>query len=113
VEALHPWIKRLLDWHLVQTTGRTQAMRYFIDPSLLRSLDFVGGTTLKRIESYRLLALIVEDIDRYPESKIGDTHQRIGLEIPRSRLRRAIGQLVKDGKLHQEGVRSSTRYRLL
>lgn len=112
VEALQPWIKRLLDWHLVQSAGRTQATRYYIDPGLLRSLDFIGGTTLKRIEPHRLLALIVEDVGRYPESKIGDIHQRIGLEIPRSRVRRAVGQLVKEGKLHQEGVRSGTRYNL-
>lgn len=112
VEALQPWIKRLLDWALVQSAGRTQATRYYIDPGLLRSLDFVGGTTLKRIEPHRLLALIVEDVGRYPETKIGDIHQRIGLEIPRSRVRRAVEQLVKEGKLHQEGVRSGTRYRL-
>jgi ATP-dependent DNA helicase RecG len=112
VEALQPWLKRVLDWHLVQSAGRTQATRYFIDPGLLRSLDFVGGTTLKRIEPHRLLALIVEDVGRYAESKIGDIHQRIGLEIPRSRVRRALEQLVKEGKLHQQGVRSGTRYRL-
>jgi ATP-dependent DNA helicase RecG len=112
VEALRPWLKRLLDWDLVQSAGRTQSTRYFIDPALLRNLDFVGGTTLKRIEPHRLLALIVEDIGRYPQSKIGDIHQRIGLEIPRSRIRRGIEQLLKNGKLHSEGVRSGTRYRL-
>lgn len=112
VEALHPWLKRPLEWHLLQSTGRTQARRYFIDPGLLRSLDFVGGTTLKRIEPHRLLALIVEDIGRYPKSKIGNIHERIGLEISRARVRRAIEQLVKEKKLCQEGVRSGTRYRL-
>lgn len=110
VEAVQPWLKRLLEWHLVQSAGRTQATRYFIDPALLRNLDFVGGTTLKRIEPHRLLALIVEDVGRYPQSKIGDIHQRIGLEIPRSRIRRSIEQLVKDDKIHSEGVRSGTRY---
>ncbi|PKO93303.1 MAG: ATP-dependent DNA helicase [Betaproteobacteria bacterium HGW-Betaproteobacteria-10] len=112
VEAVQPWLKRLLEWHLVQSAGRTQATRYLIDPALLRNLDFVGGTTLKRIEPHRLLALIVEDVGRHPQSKIGDIHQRIGLEIPRSRIRRGIEQLVKDGKLQSEGVRSGTRYRL-
>jgi len=112
VDAVQPWLKRLLEWHLVKSTGRTQATRYFIDPGLLRNLDFVGGTTLKRIEPHRLLALIVEDVGRYPQSKIGDIHQRIGLEIPRSRIRRGIEQLVKSDKLQSEGVRSGTRYRL-
>ncbi|MFZ2290459.1 MAG: ATP-binding protein [Halopseudomonas yangmingensis] len=112
VEALQPWIKRLLEWDLIQSAGRTQATRYFVDSGLLRTLNFVGGTTLKRIEPHRLAALIVEDVGRYPKSKIGDIHERIGLEIPRSRVRRAVEQLVKEEKLIQEGVRSGTRYRL-
>lgn len=112
VEALQPWIKRLLEWDLIQSSGRTQATRYFVDPGLLRTLNFVGGTTLKRIEPHRLAALIVEDVGRYPKSKIGDIHERIGLEIPRSRIRRSIEQLVKAGKLIAEGVKSGTRYRL-
>lgn len=112
VDALQPWLSRLVDWEIVLSIGRTQATRYYIDPALLRSLDFVGGTTLKRIEPHRLLALIVEDVRHYPLSKISDIHQRIGLEIPRSRIRRSIEQLVNDGKLQPEGVRSGTRYRL-
>lgn len=112
VDALQPWIRRLLAWQLVQSVGRTQATRYFVDPGLLRSLDFAGQTTLQRIEPHRLLALIVEDVGRYPQSRIGEVHQRIGLEIPRSRVRRAVEQLVKDGRLAPQGVRSATRYRL-
>ncbi|MGH0347393.1 ATP-binding protein [Sinorhizobium meliloti] len=112
IEALQPWIKRLLEWRLVQSAGRTQATRYFVDPALLRSHDFIGGTTLKRIEPHRLLALIIEDVGRYPESKIGDIHKRVGLEIPRSRIRRSVEQLVRDGRLKPEGVRSGTRYSL-
>lgn len=111
-EALQPWLQRLTEWGLVHSAGRTQATRYFVDPTLLRNLNFTAGTTLKRIEPHRLEALIVEDVARYPNTKIGDIHGRIGLEIPRSRLRRAVEQLVKDGKLHQQGVRNGTRYRL-
>jgi ATP-dependent DNA helicase RecG len=112
VDALAPWLKRLLDWQLVHSSGRTQAMRYFVAPDLLRSLNFTGGTTLKRIEPHRLEALVLEDVGRYPDTKMGDIHQRIGLEIPRSRVRRTVEQLVREGKLRQEGVRSGTRYRL-
>lgn len=112
VDMLQPWLKRLLEWGVVQSAGRTQATRYFVDPGLLRTLNFVGGTTLKRIEPHRLLALIVEGVGRYPGTKIGDIHHRVGIEIPRSRVRRAVEQLVKEGKLSQEGMRSGTRYRL-
>jgi ATP-dependent DNA helicase RecG len=112
VDSLHPWLKRPLEWELVRSIGRTQATRYFIDPALLRSLDFAASTTLKRIEPHRLLALIVEDVGRYPRTRIGEIHQRIGAEVPRSRIRRSLEQLVREGRLHQEGVRSGTRYRL-
>ena len=112
VDALLPWLKRLLGWQLVQSAGRTQATRYFVDPGLLRALNFSAATTLKRIEPHRLAALIMEDVGRYPGTKMGDLHQRIGLDIPRSRVRRAVEQLVKDGQLRQEGVRNGTRYHL-
>ena len=112
MDALQPWLKRLLGWQLVQSAGRTQATRYFVDPGLLRALNFSAATTLKRIEPHRLAALIMEDVGRYPGTKMGDLHQRIGLDIPRSRVRRAVEQLVKDGQLRQEGVRNGTRYHL-
>lgn len=112
IDALQPWIKRLLEWQLVKSAGRTQATRYFVDPEMLRRHDFVGGTTLKRIEPHRLFALIVEDVGRYPRSKIGDIHKRVGSEIPRSRVRRSLEQLVKQGQLISSGIRSGTRYSL-
>lgn len=112
IDALQPWIKRLLEWQLVKSAGRTQATRYFVDPEMLRRHDFVGGTTLKRIEPHRLFALIIEDVGRYPRSKIGDIHKRVGSEIPRSRVRRSVEQLVKEGQLISSGIRSGTRYSL-
>lgn len=112
VEALQPWLNRLLDWAIVQSVGRTQATRYYIDPDLLKTLDFAGQTTLKRIEPHRLLALIVEDVGRYPDCQIREIHQRVGPEIPRSRIRRALEQLVREGQLIREGERRGTRYRV-
>lgn len=112
VDALQSWIKRLVAIDLVKTTGKTQATRYFVDPAMLRSLDFVGTTTLQRIEPHRLLALLVEDVARYPRSTIGEIHQRVGLEIPRSRIRRSVAQLHQEGRLVSEGLRRATRYRL-
>ena len=110
VDALQAWLSRLLDWCIVKSVGRTQATRYFVDPTLLVNLDFASATTLKRIEPHRLSALILEDIGRYPKTKMGDIHKRVGLEIPRSRIRRTVEDLVKVGKLCSEGVRNGTRY---
>ncbi len=112
VEALRPWLARLVDWEVVKTAGRTQATRYFVDPHLLRNLDFAAATTLKRIEPHRLSALILEDVARYPGTRISQIHQRVGLEIPRSQVRRTLDRLVKDGKLQLTGTRSTARYAL-
>ena len=110
VEALQPWLKRLLDWKLVQSAGRTQATRYFVDPSLLRSLQFIGETTLKRIEPHRLAALVLEDLQRYPRSAISDIHQRVGGEIHPKQVKRALEELIERGEVRFEGNKRWRRY---
>ncbi len=110
VEALQPWFKRLLDWHLVQSAGRTQATRYFVDPGRLRSLKFTGETTLKRIEPHRLAALVLEDLQRYPQSAISEIHQRIGGEIHPKQVKRALEELIERGSVRFEGNNRWRRY---
>ena len=110
VEALQPWLKRLLGWHLVQSAGRTQATRYFVDPRLLRSLKFTGETTLKRIEPHRLAALVLEDLQRYPKSAISEIHQRIGGEIHTKQVKRTLEELIKRGEVRFEGNNRWRRY---
>nr|QIQ10550.1 hypothetical protein BFBNJELC_00031 [uncultured bacterium] len=110
IEALQPWLKRLLDWHLIQSAGRTQATRYFVEPALMRSLNFSGETTLKRIEPHRLAALILEDLRRYPESAISDIHQRIGGEIHPKQVKRALESLIERGEVRFEGDNRWRRY---
>lgn len=111
-ESLRPWITRLLDWGLVKQTGRTQATRYFVDPGLVRRLEFPAATSLKRIEPHRLRALIVEDLERYPDSAIGEIHRRIGAEIPRSQVKRVLESLVADGSVQSQGEKRWRRYRV-
>lgn len=110
IEALQPWLKRLLDWHLIQSAGRTQATRYFVEPALMRSLNFNGETTLKRIEPHRLAALILEDLRRYPESAISDIHQRIGGEIHPKQVKRTLDSLIKRSEVRFEGNNRWRRY---
>ncbi len=110
VEALQPWITRLLDWDLIRSAGRTQATRYFVGPELLRHLEFTGATTLKRIEPHRLAALILEDLRRYPKSAIGDVRERIGSEIHPRQVKRALDGLVDKGEVRFEGDKRWRRY---
>lgn len=66
--------------------------------------------TLKRIEFHRLLALIEEDVRRYPRSRIGEIHARVGIEIPRSPIARALKDLRTQNKLRMEGARRRSVY---
>ena len=109
-EALTPWLKRLLDWQLVQSTGRTQARRYFVAPDLLRALDFKAATTLKRIEPHRLEALVLQDLSRYPGSAIGAVHQRVGAEIHPRQVKRAVDTLINRGEVRFDGDKRWRRY---
>ena len=112
VDALQPWLTRLLSWGIIKSAGRTQATRYFVDPALLRDLNFAGGTTLKRIEPHRLAALILEDLGRYPKSAIGDIRQRIGGEIHPKLVKRTLDTLVEKCEVQFEGENRWRRYRL-
>lgn len=94
----------------MQSAGRTQATRYFVAPSLLRSLNFTGGTTLKRIEPHRLAALVLEDLQRYPESAISDIHKRVGGEIHPKQVKRALDELIERGAVRFKGEKRWRRY---
>ncbi len=103
-------VRFALEWQLLQSAGRTQATRYFVDPSLLRTRNFTGETTLKRIEPHRLAALVLEDLKRYPKSAIGDIRQRIGGEIHPKQVKRALEELIERGAVRFEGDNRWRRY---
>jgi ATP-dependent DNA helicase RecG len=111
-EALAPWLGRLPEMGLVQSTGRTKGTRYFVAPALLRDSGVELPTSLTRIEPHRLSALVREDLRRYPRAKIGEISARIGAEVHRSQLKRALAQLVRSGVAVMEGQRNGARYRL-
>lgn len=110
VEALQPWLKRLLEWELVNTAGRTQGTRYYVEPALLRALNFSAATTLKRIEPHRLAALVLEDLQRYPGSAISAIHERVGGEIHPKQIKRALEELIARGAVRFEGSNRWRRY---
>ncbi len=81
-------------------------------PDLLRNADLALTTTLARIEPPRLMELIREDLRRHPDSKMGNIHQRIGKEINRSQVKRAMEELVRSGLVTQNGIRNGATYKL-
>lgn len=106
------WLGRLLDFGLVQSSGQTQATRYFANPAILRDTELARGTTLTRIEPHRLEALLIEDIRRYPDSAISEIHERTAPEVNRSRVKRALDALVAGGEVTPKGEKRWRRYRV-
>jgi ATP-dependent DNA helicase RecG len=110
--ALRPWLGRLLTWGLVNQSGRTNARRYFVPPALLREAGLDALTTLKRVQPHRLRALILEDLERFPDSGRADIHRRIGPEIHEKALARALDALLGQGAIVAVGDRRWRKYRL-
>jgi ATP-dependent DNA helicase RecG len=110
VSDLQPWIGRLRDFKLVRVSGRTQGARYFVDPVVLKSAGVATRTSLTLIEQYRIDALVREDIRCHPGARIGEINARIGKEINRSQVKRALAQLKRDGEITMQGQRGGARY---
>jgi ATP-dependent DNA helicase RecG len=111
-EGLQPWLGRLMDSGLVQTSGRTSGTRYFVSPDWLRGSRLDHKTTLSRITPHRLRALILEDLARYPDSSGADINRRTGAEISARTVRRALEDLAEAGQVTYSGERRWRRYRL-
>jgi len=110
--ALRPWLGRLLTLGLIEQSGRTNAVRYFVPPALLREAGLDTLTTLTRVQPHRLRALILEDLERFPDSAKGDILRRVGPEIPDRTFRRALEELVESGEVLATGEKRWRRYRL-
>ena len=106
------WLDRLINLGLVQQAGRTKATRYFVPPDLLKAAGLDQKTTLKRVSPHRLRALVLEDLERYPDSAISAIHRRIGSEISGRAIKRALDQLIDDAQVEGVGDRRWRIYRL-
>lgn len=105
-----PWLGRLVEWKLVTARGKAKGTRYSVNPDLLRSLHYKGGTSLKGIEPPRLRELILRDLGIHREAAISEIHKRIGEEIPLRDLRRQLKRLVDEGAIGKKGAKRGTRY---
>jgi ATP-dependent DNA helicase RecG len=109
--ALKPWTERLVELGLVAATGRARATRYFVPPEILRSAGLDRHTTLTRMQPHRLAALILEDLERYPQSSVSEIHRRVGKEIPLRTIKRTLDRLIHVGRAESAGERRWRRYR--
>jgi ATP-dependent DNA helicase RecG len=109
-DNLRHWLGNLLVNEIILTKGKTKATEYFVNPEILRQVDFKGRTDLKKIEPHRLQELIISDLKIYDGSSISDINERIGLEINRRKVKRMLDEMVENGKLSVQGINKGTKY---
>ncbi|TXK75054.1 ATP-binding protein [Mesonia sp. K4-1] len=111
-DSIKYWLGNLLKNDIVLSKGKTKATEYYVNPKLLKSVDFKGKTDLKKIEPHRLEHLILEDLKIYAPAAKADIHTRIGLEIHEKKLKRSIDKLIEDEKVIKIGEKRGTQYKL-
>ncbi len=109
---LRTWVARLCDLGLVAPSCRTKGTPYFVPLALLRAAGLDLRTNFSRVQTHRLRALVLEDVQRFPDSGRADIHRRIGLEIHERTLGRALNELLGEGAIEATGERRWRRYRL-
>lgn len=111
-DRIRVWLGSLPAKGIVQSRGQTRATEYLINPEVLRGSHFGGPTTLKPIAPYRLEELIRADLALYPASNISEILVRVGVEIPRYKVKRALEAMRARRELAMSGARRWARYSL-
>lgn len=111
-DALSPWLNKLVDDGIVETSGRKKGKEYRVCSHILKESGYKGQTSLKRIEPYRLRELIIEDLKIYECASLRDIQQRIGDEISYQKLWKQLDNMIKEGILESTGKNRWTKYRL-
>ena len=111
-DELSPWLDKLVDDGIVETSGRKKGKEYRVNASVLKHSDYKGTTSLKRIEPYRLRELIIEDLKIYECSGLKDIQQRIGSEIPYKKVLEQMKTMLADGIVESIGANRWVKYKL-
>ena len=109
-ERLSEMLHNLLEQKIIIGKGKTKSKEYQLNPELIKKLNLRGKTTLKTIEKHRLQELIRQDLESYPNSRIGEIQERIGKEIPLRKIRQSLNLLLGEKIIDKAGVLKHTKY---
>lgn len=109
-DSLKYWLGSLLKNDIVLNKGKTKATEYYVNPELLKNVDFKGKTGLKKIEPHRLEHLILEDLTTYGPCSKTDIWERIGKEISDRKVKRKLDDLIDREIIKRTGEKKGTKY---
>jgi len=104
---------KLTDLGMVKSRGKTKGTAYFVNPVLLKKLDFRGLMSLKNIEPIRLRELIRQILTNYGDCSISDIQDRVGKEISLHIIRKELEFLNETGEITYTGKQRWRRYSML
>jgi ATP-dependent DNA helicase RecG len=110
-ERIRSYIGKLLDKEIICKRGSGKGMKYFINPKLISNAKANIRTSLKTMESYRLKALIQEDLKYHPNSLISDIYQRLP-DADFKELQQMVRIMAKNGEINHDKGRKYRKYRL-
>lgn len=110
-DKMRTWIGSLIEKGILITHGIKKGTDYLLNPDLFAQAKLNIKPTLKTIESYKLEALIVEDLKYNGKSKITDIHNRL-VEISENEIRKTVYGMVKKGDLTIDGGKKNRSYSL-
>jgi ATP-dependent DNA helicase RecG len=110
-DRLRSYVSRLLNEAIIVSRGIKKGTEYLLNPQLIASSHISVKPTLITIEPHRLKALIIEDLTRYPKSRILEIAKRLP-DVTVMDLRKCIYKMVNEGELFHEGGKTYRRYYL-
>ena len=110
-DRLRSYVDNLDKNHLITKGGIKKGAYYQVNPTLLANAKSNIVTTLKTIEPYVLKALIKEDLNSHPMSKISEIAHRIP-DVDIKDIRKIIYSMV-GSEIEKKGSRVDSRYYLI
>ncbi|MHB9055767.1 MAG: ATP-binding protein [Paludibacteraceae bacterium] len=110
-ERLASYINKLLENAILIKRGVKKGTEYLINPKLISSSKINIKPTLITIEPHRLKALIIEDLERYPKSRISDIAKRLP-DVLLNDIRKCVYKMVEDNVIKVEGANKNRTYLL-
>ena len=108
-ERLRSYIGNLLKDELIVKDGRGKGTFYKINPKLISNSKVNKKTTLKTIESYRLKALIQEDLRQHPMSMMEEIAHRLP-DVDIIELRKMVRKMASNGDIGHDNGRKYRKY---
>ena len=108
-DKLKYWVGTLLDKRILINRGVKKGTEYLLNPDLFSQAKLNLTPSLKTIETYKLEALIFEDLKHNGESKMVDIQSRMS-EVYPSDVQKAVYKMVEKGDLIPTGANRNRRY---